>query len=245
MLVSPRVIRSFHPGGMIVPPGWNDDNIRAFRLLQTNEKMSIKYDLYKSPPKETEEGTVTRYHARVANSRTVGIDEWSKSIHRPRTDLKAAMAEISDRFLEELQNGNRVHLEGIGYFQMTLSCPTDVKSRNEVRAEAIHFKSVAFTPEERLRKQLKRTKFIRSDRSAHSLGGSEPELAEVLAEYFKSHNYITRRQLEALCYMTRSTAYRRLKTWVAEGRMKLVPEIDAYAPVPGNFGTDEANGAQP
>lgn len=205
--------------------------------------MSIKYDLYQSPPKGTkgtEENTVTRYHARVANSRTVGTTEWSKSIHRPRTDLKAAMAEISDRFLEELQNGNRVHLEGIGYFQMTLSCPADVKSRNEVRAEAIHFKSIAFTPEKKLRKQLKYTKFIRSDRSGHSLSSSEQELEEVLAEYFKSHDYITRRQLEATCYMTRSTAYRRLKTWVSEGRMKLIPEVDAYAPTPGNFGPDEA-----
>lgn len=198
--------------------------------------MSIKYDLYKSPPKKTEKGTVTRYHARVSDTHTVGTTEWSKSIHRPRTDLKTAMTEISDLFLEELQNGNRVHLEGIGYFQMTLSCPPDIKSRDGVRAESIHFKSIAFTPEKRLRKQLKGTKFVRSDRSGHTLNSSDLELTEVLTGYFKDHDHITRRELETVCYMTRSTAYRRLKAWVSEGRIKKIPGIDAYAPVPGNFG---------
>lgn len=198
--------------------------------------MSIKYDLYKSPPGKEGKETVTRYHARVADAHTVGTTEWSKSIHRPRTDLKAAMMEISDRFLEELQNGNRVHLEGIGYFQMTLSCPPDIKSRNGVRAEAIHFKSIAYTPEKQLRKQLKGTKFVRSDRSGHTLNSSDTELTEVLTGYFKDHDYITRRELETMCYMTRSTAYRRLKVWVREGRMKKIPGIDAYAPVPGSFG---------
>lgn len=202
--------------------------------------MSIKYDLYKSPPKKKGKETVTHYHARVSGSHTVGTTEWNKSIHRPRTDLQAAMSEISDRFLEALQNGDRVHLEGIGYFQMTLSCPPDVKSRKEVRAEAIRFRSIAFTPEKSLRKQLKYTRFIRSDRSGHTLNSSEDELTEALTAYFKEHEYITRRELEKMCYMTRSTAYRRLKEWMSEGRIKAAPNIDAYAPVPGNFGVSEA-----
>lgn len=202
--------------------------------------MSIKYDLYKSPPKKTAEGTVTRYHARVSDMQTVGTEEWSKGIHRSPIDLRVAMMDISDRFLEALKEGKRVHLEGVGYFQMTLSCPPDVESRSGVRAEAIHFKSIAYTPEKELRKQLKYTKFIRSDRSGHTLNSSDAELEEALSVYFKDHGHITRRELQSVCAMTRSTAYRRLREWVKAGRMKPVPGIDAYTPVAGNFGMDEA-----
>ena len=51
-----------------------------------------------------------------------------------------------------------------------------------------------------------------------------------------SDNYKQTIELEAMCYMTRSTAYRRLKEWMCEGRMKKMLGIDAYAPVSGNFG---------
>lgn len=200
-------------------------------------KDKIKYDLYKSPPKAQGQGTVTRYHARVSGAKTVSTTDWSKSIHRPRTDLRSAMIEISDRFLEELQKGNRVHLEGIGYFQMTLSCPPDVKDRSGVRAESIHFKSIAFTPEKSLRRQLQGAKFVRSSHTNHSAPDvSDIELMGTLTDYFKDHTYITRRELETVGGMTRSTAYRRLREWISEGKMEKISGIDAYTPVPGNFG---------
>lgn len=183
---------------------------------------------------------VTRLHARVADTHTVGITDLEGSIQRSttltRTDLRAALVEIGERFLEELQNGHRVHLEGVGYFQMTLTCPPDIKDRSEVRAESIHFKSIAYTPEKYLRKHLKHTKFVRSDRSGHTVDYSGIELMGILTDYFKDHDYITRSELEEVCGMTRSTAYRRLKAWREEGLMKKITGIDAYAPVPGNFG---------
>ena len=44
----------------------------------------------------------------------------------PVSDLRnynEVLCEMSDRFVEELQKGNCVHIDGIGYFQMTLSRP--------------------------------------------------------------------------------------------------------------------------
>lgn len=119
---------------------------------------------------------------------------------------------------------------------MTLTCPSDVKEKDDVRAESIHFKSIAFTPEKQLRKQLSNTKFVRSEHGDHTLKHSEIELMGILTDYFKDHDYITRYDLEHVCGMTRSTAYRRLKVWIGEKKLKKIPRIDAYAPVPGNFG---------
>lgn len=202
--------------------------------------MKVKYDLYKSPPQQVDGKEVTYLHARVADFRTVSINDLGECIQRStsltRTDLMAVLSEVADRFLEELQQGNRVYLEGIGYFQMTLDCPSNIQSRGEVRAESIRFRSVAYTPEKKLVKRLRNTKFIRSERSGHTLDYSESELTGILTDYFKDHGYITRRELEHVCAMTRSTAYRRLKAWIAENKLSKIVGIDAYSPVPGNFG---------
>lgn len=202
----------------------------------------IEYDLYKSPPRKIRGKEVTRLHARVANTRTISMLGQGEGIQRAtsltRTDVLAVMSEIGERFLEALRDGHRVHLEGVGYFQMTLTCPPDVKERNDVRAESIHFKSIAYTLEKNLRKHLRSVKFIRSERGEHTLELSDVELLGILTDYFKDHTYITRSELEYVCGMTRSTAYRRIKTWIAEGKMKKILGIDAYSPVPGNFGVN-------
>lgn len=202
--------------------------------------MKVEYDLYKSPPKKVGEKEVTRLHARVASSKTVSIADMEENIQKStsltKTDVKAVVHEVGERFLEELGKGNRVHLEGIGYFQMTLACPPDIIDKNDARAESIHFKSIAYTPEKELRKQLSGTKFVRSERGDHTIGYSDIELIGILTDYFKNHDYITRYDLECVCGMTRSTAYRRIKVWISEQKLKKVPRIDAYSPVPGNFG---------
>ena len=105
--------------------------------------MKVEYDLYKSPPREVDGKEVAHLHARVARSKTVSIwslgDDIQKATSLTKSDLRAVLCEMSDRFVEELQKGNCVHIDGIGYFQMTLSCPADVEKEGEVRAESIRF----------------------------------------------------------------------------------------------------------
>lgn len=200
----------------------------------------VEYDLYKSPPRKVGGKEVTRLHARVANAKTVSIADMEEAVQKStsltKTDLKAVMHEVGERFREELAKGNRVHVEGIGYFQMTLSSPPDIKDKNDARAESIHFKTVAYTPEKDLRRKLSSTKFVRSERGDHTVVRSEIELMGILTDYFKDHEYITRFDLEDVCGMTRSTASRRIKAWVEEKKLKKILRIDAYSPVPGNFG---------
>lgn len=202
--------------------------------------MKVEYDLYKSPPRKIGGKEVARLHARVANTKTVSIADMEEAVQKStsltKTDVKAVVHEVGERFLEALQKGNRVHLEGIGYFQMTLVCPPDIKDKNDARAESIHFKSIAYTPEKDLRRKLAATTFVRSERGEHTVVRSDVELMGILTDYFKDHEYITRYDLERVCGMTRSTAFRRIKVWIKEKKLKEISGIDAYSPVPGNFG---------
>lgn len=200
--------------------------------------MSVEYDLYVNPP-STKGRKVTRMHARVSSANTVNLKELAEEVEEgcsfSRADWVAALAHLENVFAEKLARGNRVYIEGIGYFQMTLSCPPDVKDPHDVRAESIHFKSIAFTPEKGLRRQLSGTKFVRRT-GDHTKGYSEIELMGILTDYFKANEYITRYDLERVCVMTRSTAYRYIKRCLEAKMMKCMPGIDAYCPVAGWFG---------
>ena len=66
----------------------------------------------------------------------------------------AVLISLSEVTAEYLREGKRVHIDGLGYLQVTLQCPA-VQSTHEIRAESIRFKSVAFRPEVELKDSLK------------------------------------------------------------------------------------------
>ena len=71
--------------------------------------MKVEYDLYKSPPREVDGKEVVHLHARVARSKTISIwslgDDIQKATSLTKSDLRAVLCEMSDRFVEELQKG--------------------------------------------------------------------------------------------------------------------------------------------
>ena len=67
---------------------------------------------------------------------------------------------------------------------------------------------------------------------------SDIEIDGLLMEYFKDHDYITTKDMQALCGLSNATALRRLKERVKEGKLTDPGHLRApfYFPVPGNYG---------
>ena len=175
--------------------------------------MAVQYDFYKNPsPKDSKKRV--RYHARVVPYGTVDTNKLAQRIHSRCTvtpaDVKAVLSSLSDVVIEELKDGNRIHIEGLGYLQITLECPP-IQSTKEIRAESIRFKSVAFRSEAELRKRLRIARFERAPRKNHSSG--------LLAGYFATHDHITRIGFQTLYGFTRTTANRRLKELRETGKI--------------------------
>ena len=65
--------------------------------------MKVEYDLYKSPPREVDGKEVVHLHARVARSKTISIwslgDDIQKATSLTKSDLRAVLCEMSDRFV--------------------------------------------------------------------------------------------------------------------------------------------------
>ena len=139
--------------------------------------MSANYDFYQNP-KLPGSKKKARYHARIVPSGTISTEKLAEEIQNrcslSTADVKAALVALADIMAEKLRDGYSVHLDGIGYLQMTLKCPP-VKSPKEVRAESIQFKSVAFRPAARMKHLLQRTDFVRQKDKSHSKAYTDTE----------------------------------------------------------------------
>ena len=202
--------------------------------------MAVDYDFYETPvPGDRQKEK--RLHARVVPGRTVDLEELAEIIHQRSTlsvgEIRAAIISLKEVMVESLKNGDRVHLDGLGTFEMTASCPP-VRSEKEIRAESVQFKTVSFRPEKKLKKELTDTHFVRARQKKHSSITTEIEMDKLLTAYFAEHTYITRLKFEHLCGFTRSTASRKIKQLVEEGKLRKegIYQSPVYEPAPGNYG---------
>lgn len=184
--------------------------------------MAAKYDFYKTPT--LKDGVERpRYHARIVSAGMVETDDLGKRIHGRCTvtpaDVAAVLISLSEVTAEYLREGKRVHIDGLGYLQVTLQCPA-VESTHEIRAESIRFKSVAFRPEVELKDSLKTMSLERAKYKSHSRQLEPERIDQLLASYFTKHEYMPRVAFQQLCGLTSSTASRRLRQLVGEGKLR-------------------------
>lgn len=203
--------------------------------------MPIKFDFYKTPVapggKKKE-----RYHARIVGGRTVETPELAKLIQKHCTltpaDIRGALAALSDAIVEQLKTGNRVHLEGVGYFQMTLECP-ETRQPKDTHAQQIRFKSVKFRADSFLKEDMETdVHFVHSDNALQSATLSDIAIDGKLIDYFQDARFLTRPDFERVCYFTKSMALKHLKRLVAEGKLENAGtrHNPIYVPTPGNYG---------
>lgn len=202
--------------------------------------MAVKYDFYETP--DPGNGTrKSRYHVRAVSLGTVGTARLASEIHDrcslTESDVRAVLSELSKVAVEHLRNGERIQVDGLGYFQMTLECP-QINTMEEIRAESIRFKSVAFRAEIELKQELRKSIFERVPVKHHSKEYSGGEMDKELTEYFAENEFLTRPDLERKCHCTRSTAIRHINRLLREGKIvrKGNPRFPVYQPAPGNYG---------
>lgn len=201
--------------------------------------MAIEYDLYRNP---NSQGTnQTKYHARVVSGNRVSTRELAKEIQNECSltiaDVKAVLIALGDKLAKHLGDGDKVHIEGIGHFQVNLRCKEEVRTTHSVRSENIEFKSVSYRADNDLKKHLRTQKIQRSPTKTHSITMTEEETDRMLTEYFKTHETLTRRQFEILCSQVKSTAHRILRKLMEDGKLRNVATAHnpVYMPANGHY----------
>ena len=199
--------------------------------------MSIEYDFYRNP--NSQGSNKKRYHARVVSSDRISTDELAEEIQNECsltiTDVKAVLIALGDKLAKHLGEGSKVHLDGIGYFQVNLQCKEEVCSTRSVRSDNVVFKSVSYRADNDLKKHLKQQKIQRSQTKIHSVEMTEEEIDRKLMDYFKTHDALTRSQFEVLCTQVKSTAHRILQKLVKDGKLKNVSTKQHPVYMPDNL----------
>ena len=199
--------------------------------------MSIEYDFYRNP--NSQGSNKKRYHARVVSSNRISTDELAEEIQKECsltiTDVKAVLIALGDKLAKHLGDGSKVHLDGIGYFQVNLQCKEEVCSTRSVRSDNVEFKSVSYRADNDLKKHLKKQKIQRSQTKIHSVEMTEEEIDRKLMDYFKTHDALTRSQFEVLCTQVKSTAHRILQKLVKDGKLKNVSTKQHPVYMPDNL----------
>lgn len=148
------------------------------------------------------------------------------------TDVKLVWEAMSERIVEALSHGYRVELAGLGSLNMELSSHkgTTVPTGKEVRISSIRFR-----PDKNLTSRLADVKFRVEGVKSKPL--TEAELDEALREYFTTHEDIHLREFARIGHYAMSTAYRKMKACVEQGKLELVPKSNNYyRPVGSNEG---------
>ena len=198
--------------------------------------MAIEYDFYRNP---NSEGTnKKRYHARVVSNNRISTDDLAEEIQNECSltiaDVKAVLIALGGKLAKHLGEGDKVHIEGIGHFQVNLRCKEEVRTTRAVRSENIEFKSVSYRADNDLKKHLRMQKIQRSKTKIHSATLTEAEIDQMLMDYFKTHDTLTRRQFEVLCTQVKSTAHRILQQLVKDGKLKNVATAHSPVYMPAN-----------
>ena len=134
-------------------------------------------------------------------------------------DVAAVITALNDELYENLSNGYAVHLEGIGYFSLSLKCAPDINPKY-IKDDDVQVRSIKFTPDKDLIDRFQSVCLERKvDEAHHSTKLDEEGVKQKLAEYFKAHS-LQRRDFERLTGFNSSKSTRVIRELVKDGVLK-------------------------
>lgn len=206
--------------------------------------MAIQFELYKSPARKDEEDKEL-YHARVVNFQHIDTDYLAKEIQQATSltegDVKAVLESLSHFMGSPLREGERVHLDGIGYFQVKLNSLEPITSP-KLKANQMKLKAnIGFKADKKLRSSVSVVKVERSKLKLHSVPRSNEEIDRLLTAYFSNNQILTRSDFQGLCKLTLTTAARHIKRLKEEKKLQNINtrQSPVYVPMPGYYGKPE------
>ena len=206
--------------------------------------MAIQFELYKTPRPKDEEGKET-YHARVVNFQHIDTDYLAKEIQIATSltegDVKSVLDSLSHFMGDRLREGESVHLDGIGYFQIKLNSKEPITSP-KLKANQIKLKAnISFKADIKLKKSVSVVHLERSKLKPHSASRSNEEVDKLLTNYFNNNPILTRSDFQRRCCFTPTTAARHIKRLKEEKKLKNIHTYynPIYMPMPGYYGMAE------
>lgn len=183
--------------------------------------MAIDFEFYQNPDPSGEENG--KYHVRPVTHQTVQTDEICKNIQYACSltegDVKAVLSALRAEILFNVKNSNRVHLEGIGYFEAGLKVTREIEP-DKTRSQSVYCDSLNFRADKLMKQHLLQLPTARAEFKKHSPQMSDKAVDKKVSEYLKEHSAITRRDLQRICGFTPYLAHKHIHRLVEENKIR-------------------------
>ena len=170
----------------------------------------------------TETGDLQGIRVTVAYPQKRTLYDLAKSISYASTahvaDVLAVWTAMEEEIIRTLSDGNRVELGTLGTLSLEVGTRQRKSADEGVTSKDIVAKGITFAPSKRLNQAIGELSFECDGIVSHPL--SELRMMEALEEYFAHHQYITVRNFATLCKCSISTADRRIKGLMAQGKLR-------------------------
>ena len=188
--------------------------------------MTAQYDLKPGLGPDSVEGTPVLYPRLVPHGTKTMKDILKDAAIG--SGLNPAVAQgvvtmLESKLAQYLADGYNVKLGNIGTFSATLSS-RQVKSKEEIRAQSIHFDNVHFRAAKELKKEIGlQMKLERVSPYKQFKASSDEHTADeryqLLTAYLDKHGFITRSDYSELTGLLKTKASTELKKWYQEKRI--------------------------
>lgn len=182
--------------------------------------MPALFDIYKSPPRK--DGKVSIHPRLVSPNRYSSAQMMSEQEHATTLtthDLKAALSAVGTYLIDQLAQGGRVHLDGIGTFSIVPHFDTPKFEGDKVSGKDVTFKRVVFTPARRMQQEIKAKISFKQHKGYHGHEMEEAHAMLLLKEYFLLNHSISVREFERLAKVCTTRARELLLALSQKGRL--------------------------
>ena len=175
--------------------------------------MSIEYDFYKT------NGALAKkkpHHVRVVEHDTIHSEELAENIQAGTTlsvaDIKGALSALTSEVASQLSMGRRVHLEGLGYFSLSIGGEVTTDKNNQLKLKNPKVRTVRFLPEDHLLQQFHDMSFTcQHHKGSASKTYNEQGLHDIVDSLLSQHSFFTSNDFFKTAHVTRSSGYRLLR----------------------------------
>ena len=158
----------------------------------------------------------------IVNSEVITTEQLSKDINRAcsitEADVAAVLQAVGQRIGEALLDGNRVEIDHIGTFSLSLTCGRK-KLEDRVTKNDIRVKNILFTPCAEMKQAMRGAEIVSGGPNPNKQLSDEV-IERRLVKYFEEHEFMQRRNFESVCECSRYTATKKLKELVKAGKLR-------------------------
>ena len=190
--------------------------------------MSVNYKLIKTSGKLPND---PGFRAVTVGNQTVSLERIAQDIEDgtafTRGDIIGIIVSLQERIAWELKQGNNVHIDGVGYFSISVEGDLYEDPRNhQHRLRNAKVRTVRFQPDREMMHRLGDTRFENiTYRHSAAPVPSEQEIDAALDELFAEKSVITANDFRRHLWIAHTTAYRILNRLEAEGRLRDVSTL--------------------